>query len=284
MTPPERPALPQAFFLPAAQGARFAVFHPAQGAVARGSVLYLHPFAEELNATRRVVARQARALAQAGHAVLQIDLLGCGDSFGELADATWTAWREDARAAHAWLKDQVPGPRWLWGMRAGALLAAELAAVEPEPVNLLFWQPAASGQQVLRQFLRLHAAGQWLGESGSAPKTTAPAQALAAGETVDIAGYRITPALAQGLGATQLRAPQGPAPGRLVWLEASPQAEPALGPASEAQLSAWRAAGWQVQAQAVSAPPFWQTVGTDEAPRLASATLACLAGEPPPCP
>ena len=77
---PSRPPLPQAFFLPADGGQqRFCLFHPPQGTQHRGRVLYLHPFAEELNSTRRIVAQQARALAQAGYGVLQIDLLGqCG--------------------------------------------------------------------------------------------------------------------------------------------------------------------------------------------------------------
>lgn len=275
MTPAERPALPQAFFLPVAEGQRFAMFHPAQGASARGSVLYLHPFAEELNTTRRVVAQQARALAQAGYAVLQIDLLGCGDSSGDFADATWTAWLQDAHAAHTWLNGHAPGPRWLWGMRSGALLATQLAATLHGPANLLLWQPVASGQQMLQQFLRLHAAGQWLG-AGTGQAAT-PSQTLAAGEPVDIAGYRLSPALAQGLGASRMQVPAGMGPGRLVWLETTTQPDPALSPASQTHLDTWRSAGWRVHAQAVSGPAFWQTVSTDEAPQLISATLAALA-------
>ena len=137
MTPPGRPALPQAFFLPdGAGGQRFCLFHPPQG-VPRGRVLYLHPFAEELNTTRRVVAQQARALAQAGFAVLQIDLLGCGDSSGDFADASWEAWLDDAQQAYGWLTDHATGPLWLWGMRSGALLATALAARLLRPANLL---------------------------------------------------------------------------------------------------------------------------------------------------
>jgi alpha-beta hydrolase superfamily lysophospholipase len=66
-------------------------------------VLYLPPLAEELNSSRRTVAQQARALARAGFAVLQIDLLGCGDSSGRLEDARWSDWLHDARAALDWL-------------------------------------------------------------------------------------------------------------------------------------------------------------------------------------
>jgi exosortase A-associated hydrolase 2 len=274
-TASEHPDLPQAFFLSTPTGQRFCLFHPARAAP-KGSVLYLHPFAEELNTTRRVVAQQARALAQAGFAVLQIDLMGCGDSEGELVDATWEAWLQDAQHAHNWLTDHAQGPHWLWSMRGGSLLATALAARLPQLPHLLLWQPVITGQQMLQQFLRLHAAGQWLAEGN---KGDSPAKTLAAGRPVDIAGYTLTPALAAGLGAARMvsvaaHAPEGP--GRLVWLETTTQPEPALGPASLTHLESWRAAGWTVDAQPVTAPAFWQTVGTEEAPALIAATLQAL--------
>jgi uncharacterized protein len=271
----ERPGLPQAFFLPTPTGQRFCLFHQPQGTPA-GCVLYLHPFAEELNTTRRVVARQARALAQTGFAVLQIDLLGCGDSEGELVDATWEAWLQDTRHAHDWLTARAQGPLWLWGMRGGSLLATALAAQLPQAPHLLLWQPVITGQQMLQQFLRLHAAGQWLGEGS---KGNSPGKTLAAGQPVDIAGYTLTPALAAGLGAARMEAAAAmtaEGPSRLVWLETSTQAKPTLGPASLTHLESWRAAGWTVEAQSVISPAFWQTVGTDEAPALIAATLQAL--------
>jgi exosortase A-associated hydrolase 2 len=166
-----------------------------------------------------VVAQQARALAQAGYGVLQIDLLGCGDSSGEFADATWAAWLHDAQQARHWLLEQGGGPLWLWGMRAGALLAAQLAQQPQEggdPTHLLLWQPVASGQQQLQQFLRLQAASQWLGNASSGQT---PAQALALGESVHIAGYTLSANLARGLGDARLTPPRQGQPGRLVWLE-----------------------------------------------------------------
>jgi len=42
-----------------------------------------------MNKSRRMVALQARALAGRGFAVLQMDALGCGDSAGDMQDATW---------------------------------------------------------------------------------------------------------------------------------------------------------------------------------------------------
>ena len=277
------PALPQAFFLPSDDGQRFCLYHPAQGATPRGRLLYLHPFAEELNSTRRMVARQARALAQAGYGVLQMDLSGCGDSSGDFADASWAGWLSDARLAHRWLLEHGSGPLWLWGMRAGALLAAQLAHElhgAQDPCHLLLWQPVANGQQMLQQFLRLHAASQWLGagKSGGVP----PGQVLAQGLPVHIAGYSLNPTLAQGLSDARLSPPAPTQAARLVWLEVSAATPAQPSPATAKALAAWSAAGWQVLAQAVNGPAFWQTVGSDEAPALIDATLAALTAAPQP--
>jgi len=281
-----RPALPHGFFLPAPEGGqRLCLFHPPPAGVpARGRLLFCPPFAEELNTTRRAVARQARALAEAGFAVLQIDLLGCGDSSGGFEDASWPAWLADLALAHAWLSQRASGPLWLWGLRAGALLASDLAARLPEPAHLLLWQPAASGQQQLQQFLRLHTAGQWLAGDVAAhvKKADTPAQQLAQGQPVHIAGYPLSPTLAQGLAAARLQPPAGQPPGRIVWLEFTQQGAPnsmasaTLSPSAEKTLAAWQAAGWQVCARTVFTAAFWQTVEAEAAPDIEAATLSTL--------
>lgn len=279
MTQQGREALPQAFFLSAEshsprEGQRFCLFHPPVG-TPLGRVLYLHPFAEELNTTRRVVAKQARALAAAGYAVLQIDLNGCGDSTGDFADATWTTWLEDARLAHGWLSQSASGPLWLWGMRSGALLATDLLNSLSEPAHLLLWQPAVTGQHVLQQFARLHAASQWLG-AGKADEQS-PTQRLALGQPVDIAGYTISPELAAGMSQARLQPPSNGAVGRLVWMDIVKQANAASSPSSEREILVWQKAGWQTECKAVTAPSFWQTVSTEDAPALIHATLAAMA-------
>ena len=111
-----------AFFLasPArAGGQRFCLLTtPAEP---RATVVYVHPFAEEMNKSRRMVALQARAFAAAGIAVLQIDLFGCGDSCGDFASARWDQWLRDLTVAADWLAERGNGPMQLWGLRLGAL-------------------------------------------------------------------------------------------------------------------------------------------------------------------
>src|SRR5665647_3289851 len=118
-----------------------------------------------------MAALQSRALAQAGYAVLQIDLLGCGDSSGDFGDATWQGWVSDVVQGCHWLRSQSnfqcagsgQRPLWLWGLRAGCLLAVEAARQVGEPCNFLFWQPPAAGKPLLQQFLRLKVAADLLG-------------------------------------------------------------------------------------------------------------------------
>ena len=148
--------LPHAFFLPTRNGSLFCLYHAPQGPVQRGQVLHLHPFAEELNTCRRISAQFARALAEAGFAVLQFDMYGCGDSEGDFGDATWATWRNNAQDALVELQRRAgepteAAPLWLWGVRSGALMSADMLPNMDAPCHVLWWQPVVSGQQVLQQ-------------------------------------------------------------------------------------------------------------------------------------
>ena len=67
----------EAFFLPAGDGQRFCLYRPAEfapGGGTRGHVVFVHPFAEEMNKSRRMAALQAIA---AGISATPLGLLGC---------------------------------------------------------------------------------------------------------------------------------------------------------------------------------------------------------------
>jgi uncharacterized protein len=267
----------EALFLPAGPGRpgqRFGLHHrPASGTAVRGAFVYLHPFAEEMNKSRRMAALQARALAQHGYAVLQMDLLGCGDSSGDFGDASWADWIADAHLAHRWLAEAhglVPG---FWGLRAGCLLAAQAALGLTQPVDFLFWQPVAAGKTHLSQFLRLKTAATLL---DGAPRDAAndPRQALAAGQSVEVAGYMLAPALARGLEAATLAPP--PAANKGLWLEVDAREGDDLMPATAKALQAWQSVHVRLQGSRVRGPAFWQTQEIEDAPALLEATLAGL--------
>jgi uncharacterized protein len=267
---------PEAFFLNAEDGTgqRFCLYHAPAGDRVRGLVLYVHPFAEEMNKSRRMAALQSRALAQAGYGVLQIDLLGCGDSSGDFADATWEAWIDDVLLGCRWLQQKAHAPLWLWGLRAGCLIAAHAARSAGLRCNFLFWQPVASGKSVLQQFLRLKLAADM---AAAGPKVTMNQMRhqLAAGTSAEVAGYALSSGLANDLEAASITPPP-PSTTRLVWLELSHHGDTTLLPTSEEAVDSWRAACRSVQTGVVQGPAFWQTAEIEEAPSLLVTSLAVM--------
>lgn len=266
----------EAFHLSLSGHARFCILHvPRQGATQDRTIVYVHPFGEEMNKSRRMAALQARAFALAGCVVLQVDLFACGDSDGQFADASWSRWVDDVVAAAAWLRERFGGTAWLWGLRSGCLVAADAARTMPWTSDLLFWQPVLSGSQHLQHLLRLRVAAQLMGPADAKRTDTRELHArFAEGRAVEIAGYEMSPALALGLGAAELT----PTPGsvRVEWIEVAAAEEPELSPAARARADAWRRAGHRVETRSVAGQPFWQTQEIAECPALIDATLAAL--------
>ena len=262
--------------------------HHAPGAVsvgssarARGLVVYLPPWADEMNKSRRMARLQSRLLAAHGFAVLQIDPTGCGDSSGDHGWANWAQWVEDGCDALQWLVQRYPdAPRLLWGLRSGCLLACEIAAKTPDPVAMLLWNPPASGRQQWQQFLRLATASALTGDAGKA-RADAIKERLRQGLPIEVAGYAVAPELSQGLDASTMKAPD-----RLVAaeiLETNAQQGGDLSPALAAIAENWRTQGHRVRAHRVQGPAFWQTTEIEDAPDLLPATLSAalqLVAEP----
>lgn len=284
---------PEAFFLPsesAGGGQRFCLYHAAKGDSPRGLIVYVHPFAEEMNKSRRMAALQSRAFADAGYAVLQIDLLGCGDSSGDFGDASWQAWVDDVVQGHQWLQAKArsrdsgaaPVPIWFWGLRAGCLVAVEAAAQISSPIHFLFWQPPSSGKPLFQQFLRLKVAGDMLGGQGKGVLEMLRQQ-LSEGTSIEIAGYTLSPALASGMERSVLSLAQPHAASaersftpRVSWVEVSTREDAALSPASVKTIEQWANAGVSIHSQVVIGPAFWQTSEIEEAPALLVASVDAL--------
>ena len=272
MYPHHASALP--FFLSADAGERYCLYHqPNPEAGPRGGILYVHPFAEEMNKSRRMAALQARAYARAGFGVLQIDLHGCGDSSGDFADARWETWLSDLALGWQWLAQRCPGPFYLWGLRLGALLALEFA-VRAKPEALVLWQPAISGRAHLHQFARAQSAARLFGPAEPADD--------AAEKGSEIAGYMVAAELSAAINQSDaaVLAPTCP----VQWFELNTPsqelaAQPALQAASALLIDRWRASGAMVDACALHGVPFWSSAEISESPELLAATLAAVPPE-----
>jgi exosortase A-associated hydrolase 2 len=260
----------EAFFLASAPGERYCLYHAPLG-TCRGALVYVHPFAEEMNKSRRMAALQARALAAAGYGVLQIDLHGCGDSDGEFGDARWGQWHADIAAACAWLHARLGQPVGLWGLRLGALLALDHARRHPVS-QLILWQPVLQGAGFLTQFLRLLVASGMLDEDAPAAGTRELRAVLDSGRPLEIAGYMLAPELASAIDALDAAslAPDCP----VHWLEVVAAAGRPVPPAAMRIAQQW---GKQTIVN-VHGAPFWSTQEIAEVPELIAATCAALKG------
>jgi exosortase A-associated hydrolase 2 len=163
----------------------------------KAALVYCHPFAEERNQSQGVVVRTSRRLAKEGVAVLRFDLSGCGDSEGLLQDAHADHWLDDIDAAFHALKTRVKAPKiGVWGLRAGANLAARYATDRTDLDFGVFWQPFPDFKLAMTQFLRQKVGTQMAAKvAGSAEAAVPPVsvkslvQELEAGQIVEVMGY-----------------------------------------------------------------------------------------------
>lgn len=231
-----------------------------------------------MNKSRRMAALQSRRLAAAGYIVLQVDLFGCGDSSGALADAAWEIWKLDLKIALEWLRPRVDGPLDLWGLRLGATLAADVARDPDLGIEqLLLWQPVSNGEQFLTQFLRLRLAAEMLADGAAQSGVRELRDTLARGTPLEIAGYDLHPRMAAEIDALRL-ADLVPSVARVHCLEVSATAEPKLSPASQRAMDAWRSKGLDIRAGAVKGESFWSTIEITECGALLAATDESLRG------
>lgn len=275
----------ESFFLKTGAGERFCLYHgPHPEKKCRGVFIYVHPFGDEMNKSRRMAAIQARALAAMGFGVLQMDLLGCGDSSGEFADARWNIWKQDLAIARNWLENRVTAPVSLWGLRLGALLALDFARSSESAIeHIILWQPVTSGESFLTQFLRLRMANEMLSSNDGTqkmPGTSAMRNSLSNGEILEVAGYELAPDLAaaiDSLKAAELVVTKIP----VHWFEIVAEPGRAITAAGARVISAWKRNEVNLHLHLVPCLPFWATQEISECAELVSATANIFAEESP---
>ncbi|HEV2678772.1 MAG TPA: hypothetical protein VGV37_29865 [Aliidongia sp.] len=245
----------QPLYLDGPNGALFAVWHRPAGS-ASDTVLYLPPFAEEMNRSRRTIALLGRAMTARGLGLFVLDPFGTGDSAGGFEEASWTGWLADAQAAVRFITAEGHRVAGTMGLRTGALLALATARTE-RLERAVLCQPVESGLAFVTGLMRSRIAGA---QAGDGPRVTTAGlrETLATGSCIEIMGYQLSPALCAGLeAATLVEAGSGFA-GRIDWLQLTSRPTGPLPQktADEVARLAAVAAG-TVASQAVEAPSFW---------------------------
>ena len=156
------------FFFGSSDKQLFGVHHAPEGAEVRdGAVLLCPSLGHEYIAGHASLTQLGQHLARQGLHVLRFDFYGCGDSAGDIEDASVEQWIEDVGTALQELRDTSGSRRVsVIGLRLGASIAA-LAAAQmqsaggPEIQAAVLWEPVVSGSEYLQGLARLE--NRWLG-------------------------------------------------------------------------------------------------------------------------
>jgi exosortase A-associated hydrolase 2 len=254
-----------AFFFDGPAGQLFCTgyLHP-EDIKKRRFFLLLAPFGEEMNKSRHILAAIARSLGDAGHDVLLPDLYGSGDSAGDFGDADIETWRHDIdRLVNAFAKGREVT---LIGLRFGALLAAD-AASRLGIRRLTLIHPVAQGQQQFNQLLRLRLASGLMGQKASETASDLRGR-LDSGETLEIAGYAISPSMTQGMQALSLSNLTFASPPAIDWIELVVERDRPIMPASQRVIDAWAKQGVAVSTSTLVCDTFWATQEIAQCPAV----------------
>lgn len=156
------------FFFGSSDKQLFGVHHPPEGTEVRdGAVLLCPSLGHEYIAAHASLTQLGQHLARHGLHVLRFDFYGCGDSAGDIEDASVDQWVEDVGTAVRELRDTSGSRRVsVVGLRLGASIAALAAAKMqrgggPEIFASVLWEPVVSGSEYVHGLSRLEE--RWLG-------------------------------------------------------------------------------------------------------------------------
>ncbi len=266
----------KAEFIAGPRGDLFTLYLPPdRGAADRGDLIFIPPFAEEMNRSRPVVLAQARALQRAGVGVLVLDLYGTGDSDGGFADARWETWREDIRAAGAWLRARGRERVGLWGLRLGGLLALDTMFDDPLGFeHLLLWEPVASGKAYMDQFLRIGVA-EGMESGGRSVSLDEMRLKLSRTEPVEVAGYVVSRILTHAVDRSDLLELAEAVRVPMTWIDCAPPSAQRLALIEDAGRIC-TANGARLDHLTVRTPPFWSLLDAIADPLLSEATVSAV--------
>ena len=257
-------------------GALAGMLHLPVGPASAAGVVFCNPFGEERKSSALVMARLARAVAEAGFPALRFDYYGCGDSEGEFVEATVRSRLSDLLFAAGWLKERTAVRAVvLLGLRLGGTLAARAADELSACAGLILAEPITDGAEYFGGELRRKLLRQMLTEGRGRGSCAEMLRELESDEAVlDLDGFAVPGSTYRELKALGIRAGEvrfaGPVLICQVHFNARPKAE------LEAACEAYRQAGAQVEFRILVLPPFWSRIEVILAPELNTAVASWL--------
>jgi len=239
-------------------------------------ILFVPPFAEEMNKCRRMLTEVAIGLADGGVMTVLPDLYGTGDSGGDFADGDLVTWQSDLATVVRWCRELGHPVTGLMAIRLGCALAVASADTGDIPAvrKSVLWQPVFDGSRFLSQFLRMRVAA---GLMQARKETVADLRTMLQNhEQVEVGGYLLSKRLADEIERLSMPDVLPPSLGEVYWLELVRQSETQLPVPSQGLVERTQSRGGFVHVACTRGEPFWSateiTVNTD----LVDASIARL--------
>jgi exosortase A-associated hydrolase 2 len=242
------------------------------------ATVILPPFAEEMNKCRHLISALMRQLEAKGHSSFLLDNYGCGDSEGDLDTATIPIWRDDLLQLLRILRDQGYQEVNFISVRFGTLLLFDLlnqVELPLQPVQIILWQPMFDTTKFWQQFIRIKIA-ETMAIGGKLSQKELEQQ-LNNGNTIEIAGYPISPAFYQSLLKMQTQLPKALNSLAVSWFETSQLDSIAL-PVQKMRDTLQYVC--ELQFYQLKADPYWQTNELADANELIKLTIQQLTKMP----
>jgi len=194
----------EAEFIDAASGRIFVTRRLPRHTVPVSSVVFVPPFAEEMNRTRAIVRDLGIRIAELGQVLLVPDLAGTGDSESDLEDVSLAGWSNNLEDVSRWATSQGTPVVGCVAARFGCLLANFWQTESKNSLTFsVFWQPVVSGEHVINQWFRMRLAADMLSPNNK--ETLAELNIRSkAGETLVCGGYPLSTSMVDTLSGLRL--------------------------------------------------------------------------------
>ncbi len=267
------------YFLETAHGSIFVIeYGPRVLKPGTETVIIVPPFAEEMNRCRRMMSLQARSLAGNGLRAVLVDLHGTGDSEGDFSDASWTAWCDNIVSVLSRTVQTGRGSISFLAIRFGALVLfngqSELVS---RASKIVLWSPCTNGSTFLKQFLRIRVASQMSENDGRKESIAELMDRFESGESVEVAGYEISPELARSMSLATLIADDFEASTPIHWFEIVSSPSSPIPRPNSALIEKLQRDHTGLSVTPVYGDKFWNSVEITTVPTLIDATTAVFA-------
>ncbi|MFK7794812.1 MAG: hypothetical protein AB8B89_05650 [Gammaproteobacteria bacterium] len=195
-------------YLPSSKNSQIFLAHyaPVEQSEAVGdlqTVIFVPPFAEEMNRSKRMYVLCARLLADAGLHALCFDFSGTGDSSGEWGDFDYNDWKSNLIDVFQ-LAKKLNSKVSLVTLRDSALIPLNLIKQTDIQIDkCVLWDPIDSGEVLIRQLIRMKIASAMAGDL----KKVTTKEVLASIEQsgfLEVGGYHVSSELIDQIKAEKI--------------------------------------------------------------------------------